>query len=124
MYRMNKNRIFFAIALGLFSFPLIAQDELDDSSVGSSVTAQNEELDEGSAESSRQEISTFELENIQIIGNNEAPKTVTVVPWKRAELSETVGKPSNSVLNEILRPLERNLFIRQLRYYRKTHKLP
>jgi hypothetical protein len=41
-----------------------------------------------------------------------------IVPWKRADLGDLVGKPVNSLLDEVLTPVDRDVFKRENRYYR------
>ena len=66
----------------------------------------------------------IELEGFSIIGNRELPKTITIVPWKKALPGESLGRPNNSVLNNILQPIDREVFIRELGYYRQVNPLP
>jgi len=40
-----------------------------------------------------------------------------IVPWKRSDLGDVVGKPVNSLLDEVLQPLDRDVFRRENRYY-------
>ncbi len=40
-----------------------------------------------------------------------------VVPWKRAELGDLAGRPANSLLDEVLAPVDRDVFKRQNQYY-------
>jgi hypothetical protein len=40
-----------------------------------------------------------------------------IVPWKRSDLGDMVGRPVNSLLDEVLQPLDRDVFNRQNRYY-------
>jgi len=39
------------------------------------------------------------------------------VPWKRADLGDLMGKPVNSLLDEVLQPVDRDVFQRENRYY-------
>ncbi len=41
-----------------------------------------------------------------------------IVPWKRSDLGDLVGKPVNSLLDEVLTPVDRDVFQRENRYYR------
>lgn len=59
----------------------------------------------------------LELEATQITGNRELPKVLYVVPWKRSDLGDLSGKPANSLLDEVLAPVDRDVFRRQNRYY-------
>lgn len=58
-----------------------------------------------------------ELENTQITGNRELPKVMYVVPWKKPDLGEFAGRPPKSLLDELLTPVERDVFKRQNRYF-------
>jgi hypothetical protein len=60
----------------------------------------------------------LELDSTQITGNRELPKVLYIVPWKRADLGDLVGKPVNSLLDEVLAPVDRDVFKRENRYYR------
>jgi hypothetical protein len=59
----------------------------------------------------------LELETTDVIGNSELPKVLYIVPWKRSDLGDMVGRPVNSLLDEVLQPLDRDVFNRQNRYY-------
>jgi hypothetical protein len=58
-----------------------------------------------------------ELGATQITGNAELPRVMYVVPWKRTELGDLAGKPARSLLDEVLAPVDRDVFRRQVRYY-------
>jgi hypothetical protein len=60
---------------------------------------------------------SIELDTTQITGNRELPKVLYIVPWKRSDLGDLVGKPVNSLLDEVLTPVDRDVFKRQNRYY-------
>jgi hypothetical protein len=59
----------------------------------------------------------LELDATDITGNRELPKVLYIVPWKRADLGDVVGRPANSLLDEVLQPLDRDVFQRENRYY-------
>jgi hypothetical protein len=58
-----------------------------------------------------------DLERSQIIGNRELPKVLYIVPWKKPVPGELVGRPLDSLLDEALAPLDRDVFRRQVRYH-------
>ncbi len=60
----------------------------------------------------------LELETTDITGNRELPKVLYIVPWKSPDLGDVVGKPVNSLLDEVLQPVDRDVFRRENRYYR------
>jgi hypothetical protein len=59
----------------------------------------------------------IELDTTQISGNRELPKVMYVVPWRKADLGEFAGRPPNSLLDEALTPVDRDVFRRQNRYF-------
>ncbi len=59
----------------------------------------------------------IELDTTQISGNRELPKVMYVVPWRKADLGDFAGRPPNSLLDEALTPVDRDVFRRQNRYF-------
>jgi hypothetical protein len=57
-----------------------------------------------------------EIDRTQIIGNRELPKVLYIVPWKKPVPSDLSGRPLESVLDEALAPVDRDVFRRQVRY--------
>jgi hypothetical protein len=62
-------------------------------------------------------IDRIDLDTTQITGNKELPKVMYVVPWKRSDLGDLTGKPANSLVDEVLQPVDRDVFNREERYY-------
>ena len=58
-----------------------------------------------------------DIDRTQIIGNRELPKVLYIVPWRSAEMGDLVGRPVNSLLDEVLEPVDRDVFRRQNRYF-------
>ena len=57
-----------------------------------------------------------ELSGMSIVGNDEAPKSLYIVPWKSSEIG--VETSLNTLLNEGDMPVDREVFKRQLEFYR------
>jgi hypothetical protein len=57
------------------------------------------------------------LRTTTITGNAELPRVLYIVPWKKASPGDLMGKPVNSLLDDVLQPIDRGEFRRQLRYY-------
>ena len=64
---------------------------------------------------------TLSLDGTTIVGNRELPKALHIVPWKSAEAGDLAGRPMNSLVDEILAPLDRDVFLRELEYYEAVH---
>jgi len=56
-----------------------------------------------------------ELSGMSIVGNDEAPKSLYIVPWKSSELG--VETSLRMLTNTGDAPLDREVFLRQLAYY-------
>ncbi len=63
----------------------------------------------------------IELEGISIIGNRELPKVLYIVPWKKAELGDLIDRPVPSLYDEVLEPVDREVFQRRLKYFRQLN---
>ncbi|HKY00521.1 MAG TPA: hypothetical protein VJL86_12455 [Steroidobacteraceae bacterium] len=55
------------------------------------------------------------LSGISILGNQEAPKALVIVPWKSSEIGDPLGLAEN--LDGSRRPVDREVFMRELDYY-------
>jgi hypothetical protein len=62
-----------------------------------------------------------DLDTTTVTGNRELPKVLYVVPWKKADIGDFVGKPMNSLLDEVLAPVDRDVFRREVGYYQALH---
>lgn len=65
-----------------------------------------------------------DLDSTQIIGNRELPKVLYIVPWKQPLSTELVGRPATSLLDEVLAPVDRDVFRREVTYHALTHGAP
>ncbi|MBS0387959.1 MAG: hypothetical protein JSR15_05710 [Proteobacteria bacterium] len=63
----------------------------------------------------------IDLGATQVTGNRELPNVMYVVPWKRPDLGEFAGRPPKSLLDEVLAPVDRDVFRRQNRYFAALH---
>lgn len=60
---------------------------------------------------------TIELGRTEITGNQELPKVLYIVPWQKSDPGDLMGRPVNTLLDEVLAPIDREEFIRQVDYY-------
>ena len=56
------------------------------------------------------------LSGMSIVGNDEAPKSLVIVPWKSSELGDTLEV--SRALDDGRQPVDRDVFQRGLDYYR------
>ena len=59
----------------------------------------------------------LDLGRTEITGNQELPKVLYIVPWQKSDPGELMGRPVNTLLDEVLAPLDREEFVRQVDYY-------
>ncbi len=55
------------------------------------------------------------MSGMSVIGNDDAPKSLVIVPWKSSELGSTRGVPRS--LDDGRQPVDRDVFMRELDYY-------
>jgi hypothetical protein len=60
----------------------------------------------------------LELGTATVTGDREQPKVMYIVPWKKSEIGDLAGKPMNSLVDEILAPVDRDVFKREVLYYK------
>jgi len=63
----------------------------------------------------------IDMEGMSIIGNNELPKALFIVPWKAAEAPIIPRRPLNSLINDELSPIDPDVFRRYLQYLDQLH---
>lgn len=69
------------------------------------------------ADKARKEDSAVkEISGMSIVGNNETPTSLVIVPWKSSEIGQET-KLQSSLLNDGLTPVDREVFMRELDFY-------
>jgi len=124
----GKTRVFgagFMLAMVLAAFATFAQettpddDELMPAVDTSSVEQQEarETQDITRQTTGNRVMDSIELGRTEITGNRELPKVLYIVPWKKSDPGDLMGRPVNTLLDEVLAPIDREEFIRQVDYY-------
>ena len=52
---------------------------------------------------------------MSILGNQEAPKALVIVPWKSSQIGASLGV--STLLDDSRQPIDKEVFMRALRYY-------
>jgi hypothetical protein len=55
------------------------------------------------------------ISGMSILGNQEAPKSLVIVPWKSSEIGSSMDM--STVLDDSRQPVDKEVFMRALRYY-------
>jgi len=56
------------------------------------------------------------ISGMSIVGNNEAPKSLFIVPWKSSEIGFETGLTSG-IMDDAMRPVDREVFMREIEFY-------
>lgn len=60
------------------------------------------------------------ISGMSILGNQEAPKALVIVPWKSSEIGKSPG--ISTMLDDSRQPIDKDVFMRALSYYELRSK--
>ena len=116
----------FMLAMLLPAIASFAQDAAEEDellpAVDTSATVENEAAaapvpDVTRTTTGNRVMDSMELSRTEITGNQELPKVLYIVPWQKSDPGDLMGKPVNTLLDEVLAPIDREEFLRQIEYY-------
>lgn len=55
------------------------------------------------------------MSGMSILGNEEAPKSLVIIPWKSSEMGDALS--FSDTLKDRARPVDKDVFLRELRFY-------
>lgn len=58
------------------------------------------------------------MSGLSILGNDETPKELVIVPWKSSQLADAPG--ISRLLDDSTQPVDKDVFLRELSYYELT----
>ena len=67
---------------------------------------------------SEKAVDCLQLAATAITGNRELPTVMSIVPWKAAEPPGGPDRPMGSLIDEVLAPVDRDEFRREITYFR------
>ena len=118
---MKKTIVCLLITSGAMVHLSIMAQEQDTAAVGDSEpAATTSESGEQADTEPKVDTEVKELSGISIIGNEEAPKSLYIVPWQNSEVGVATSLQSG-LFDDSLRPLQREEFTRELNYYELTN---
>ena len=94
-------------ALLLVSFTAVAEEVADETEAAED--KQTEEQQGDGIEKPKT------LSGMSILGNEEAPKSLVIIPWKSSELGDDISL--SDTLDDRARPVDKEVFLRELEYY-------
>ena len=65
----------------------------------------------------------LQLDGMAVVGNRELPKALFIVPWKTPEAAMAPDRPVNTLINDVLQPVDPDVFRRKLEYFETVHRL-
>ena len=76
------------------------------------------------AKPASRQVDKLELGSTVIKGNAELPKVLYIVPWQSAGPGNLDGRAMNSLLDQVLAPVDRDVFLRLVDYYGQLSTSP
>lgn len=58
---------------------------------------------------------TRAMSGMSILGNEEAPKSLVIVPWKSSEIGDDISL--SDTLDDRAKPIDKEVFLRELSFY-------
>jgi hypothetical protein len=126
MMKMLKHGLFLAVVIGqtaLAAEPAKPQTETKPTATSESAS-ESTSTDPASATaepavrtSRPARADRLDLDTTVVTGNRELPKVLYIVPWKKADIGELPAQPFNTLLDEVLTPVDRDVFRREVTYY-------
>lgn len=59
-----------------------------------------------------------------VIGTQESPTVLNVVPWKEREVKLEKKDPTSALLNRVLEPLDQDVLMREIEYHQLLNQQP
>jgi hypothetical protein len=102
---MNKE-LYLLITLAFMASTAIAED-----------AAEKEEAESTPAKEAEapKDTGPKQMSGMSILGNEETPKSLVIVPWKSSEMGDDIGL--SDTLADRAQPVDKEVFLRELEYY-------
>ena len=106
MYAKLTILIAFLLLVSPFAF---AEDAAE---TGAPDMKSSAEADKGNKEQSS---GPRKMSGMSVLGNEEAPKSLVIIPWKSSELGDDISL--SDTLDDRARPVDKEVFMRELSFY-------
>jgi hypothetical protein len=103
------------LMISLISATAMAAEEPVATATMAAVTADSKPQAEKAKSDSGADKDAKSLSGMSILGNQDAPKALVIVPWKSSQLGDTLG--ISKTLDDGRQPVDKEVFMRQLSYY-------
>ena len=82
---------------------------------GEDATSERSRNEQAQDERAKKDEDAKLMSGMSVLGNQEAPKALVIVPWKTSELGRSLG--ITPMLDDSRQPVDRDVFMRTLSYY-------
>jgi len=108
---MNAKLMTLAVFL-LFLSPLVLGEESAETKATDAETSSEANTADRNDEQSS---GTRKMSGMSVLGNEEAPKSLVIIPWKSSELGDDISL--SDTLDDRARPVDKEVFMRELNFY-------
>lgn len=112
---MSKTITALCVALLLFSQGY-AQESASDAGAAPAAAEDSAAVTDSAGDESEADQGPKTMSGMSILGNEEAPKSLVIIPWKSSELGEDISL--SNTLDDRAQPVDRDVFLRELRFYK------
>ena len=99
------NRALHLLVLLSMGFSFVSAEETEDPTEAEASAEQATPKDTGPKQ----------MSGMSILGNEETPKSLVIVPWKSSEMGDDIGL--SDTLDDRAQPVDKEVFLRELEYY-------
>ena len=100
------------VAFMLFLAPLVmAEEPAETRAADAEASPQADSADRNDEPSS----GPRKMSGMSVLGNEEAPKSLVIIPWKSSELGDDISL--SDTLDDRARPVDKEVFMRELNFY-------
>jgi hypothetical protein len=103
----------FLIALLAAAGSVVADDKPKQEPAKQAIAKADTKADKAAAAAKATDAKT--LAGISILGNQDSPKSLVIVPWKGSEIGDMPGL--SRLLDDSIQPVDKDVFMRELTYY-------
>ena len=105
-------RLMTLAAFLLFLSPLVLAEESAETKAADAETSSEANTADRNDEQSS---GTRKMSGMSVLGNEEAPKSLVIIPWKSSELGDDISL--SDTLDDRARPVDKEVFMRELNFY-------
>jgi hypothetical protein len=99
----------------LLSTGVVLADEAPEAKPETAATQAQEQKPKDAKDAKKKKEDAKSLSGMSVLGNQEAPKALVIVPWKSSAIGASLG--ASTMLDDSRQPIDKEVFMRVLSYY-------